>query len=240
LDKHKLVQAVNLAATPNIALRQTRAGELSMWKGCAAANAARNGLFAALLAKHGMSGPSPVFEGEMGFVKQVSGPLELNLGVGEPKLLETHIKYYPVEYHAMSAVDVARRLREKVDPNEVAEIKVDTFSVGWRIIAKDPEKWDPKTKETADHSLPYIVAATLVDGSISLDSYLEWKLRDQSIRRLLGVMKISVDAEFDKMYPESTPVRIKVVTKGGSIYTEEATYPRGHYKNPLSDQEVET
>ncbi|MEM0119897.1 MAG: MmgE/PrpD family protein [Thermoprotei archaeon] len=240
LDKHKLVQAVNLAATPNIALRQTRAGELSMWKGCAAANAARNGLFAALLAKHGMSGPSPVFEGEMGFFKQVSGPLELNLGVGEPKLLETHIKYYPVEYHAMSAVDVARRLREKVDPNEVAEIKVDTFSVGWRIIAKDPEKWDPKTKETADHSLPYIVAATLVDGSISLDSYLEWKLRDQSIRRLLGVMKISVDAEFDKMYPESTPVRIKVVTKGGSIYTEEATYPRGHYKNPLSDQEIET
>ncbi|PSO07388.1 2-methylcitrate dehydratase [Candidatus Marsarchaeota G2 archaeon BE_D] len=240
LDRDKVVQAVNLAATPNIALRQTRAGELSMWKGCAAANAARNGLFAALLAKHGMTGPSPVFEGEMGFFKQVSGPLELSLGSDEPKLVETHIKYYPVEYHAMSAVDAARKIREKVAPDEIAEVYVDTFSVGWRIIVKDPEKWDPKTKETADHSLPFIVATTLVDGSIWLDSYLDWKLRDPSVRRLLGVMKVNVDPEFDKMYPESTPVRVKVVTKGGSAYTEEVTYPRGHFKNPLSDEEVET
>jgi len=100
-----------------------------MWKGCAAANAARNGLFAALLAKHGMTGPSPVFEGEMGFFKQVSGPLELSFGSGEPKLVETHIKYYPVEYHAMSAVDAARKIREKVAPREISEVYVDTFSV---------------------------------------------------------------------------------------------------------------
>jgi 2-methylcitrate dehydratase len=240
LDRDKVVQAVNLAATPNVALRQTRAGELSMWKGCAAANAARNGVFAALLAKHGMTGPSPVFEGEMGFFKQVSGDFDITLGSSDPKLLYTHIKYYPVEYHAMSAVDAARRLRDRVVLDEVSEIKVDTFTVGWRIIAKDPEKWDPKNKETADHSLPYIVAATLVDGSVWLDSYLDWKLRDQRIGRLLKIIKVNVDQEFDRMYPESTPVRITVTTRDGNRYTEELVYPRGHYKDPLTDEELET
>lgn len=239
LDRDRIVEAINLAATPNVALRQTRAGELSMWKGCAAANAARNGLFAAILAKHGMTGPSPVFEGEMGFFRQVSGEFDLALGRGEPKLLETHIKYYPVEYHAMSAVDAARKLRQKVSPDEIEEVRVDTFTVGWKIIAKDPEKWDPKTKETADHSLPYIVAATLADGTITLNSYLDWKLKDPNIRRILRLLKVNVDPEFDKMYPESTPVRITVKTKSGATHSEEVVYPKGHHKNPLTDEELE-
>jgi len=213
---------------------------LSMWKGCAAANAARNGLFSAVLAKHGMTGPAPVFEGEMGFFKQVSGEFSLNFKAGEHKLLETHIKYHPVEYHAMSAVDAAVKLCEKINKNEIAEVRIDTFTVAWKIIAKDPEKWSPKTKETADHSLPFIVCTALLDGSVWLDSYLDWKIQDEKVARLLKATKVNVDPDFDRLYPESTPNRVTVITLNGSKFTEEVRYPVGHYKNPLTDEQVES
>src|SRR5207302_11059311 len=79
LDSEKMTQAVNLALNSHITMRQVRAGELSMWKGCSFANAARNGVVSAVLGREGMTGPSPIFEGEMGFCKQVSGPFEMNI-----------------------------------------------------------------------------------------------------------------------------------------------------------------
>src|SRR5216684_4176955 len=102
LSDAQTLQAVNLAGVANIALRQTRVGDLSMWKACAFSNAARNGLFAAMLARFGMTGPSPIFEGQKGFMELVSGPLDLSVFGGKKipyKILETYIKHYPVEYH---------------------------------------------------------------------------------------------------------------------------------------------
>src|SRR5204863_436443 len=72
LPPEKITHALGIAGVCNVALRQTRAGELSMWKGCAFANAARNGVFAALLASEGLTGPAPILEGELGFMKPVS------------------------------------------------------------------------------------------------------------------------------------------------------------------------
>ena len=79
LDPRKATHSVNIALSGHVAMRQVRAGELSMWKGASFANAARNGVFAAFLAREGMTGPAPVFEGEMGFFRQVSGPFELDV-----------------------------------------------------------------------------------------------------------------------------------------------------------------
>ncbi len=238
MEEDSILQAVNLAATPNIALRQTRAGELSMWKGCAAANAARNGLFAALLAKNGMTGPSPVFEGEMGFFKQVSGGFKLALGQNE-MLRMTHIKNYPVEYHAMSAVDAALKVKAEIGDEEISEVCIETFTVAWKIIAKDKEKWAPRTKETADHSLPYIVVSALLDGSVSLNTFLDWKFSDKKALKLMKRTKVVVAPEFDKRYPKEIPNRVSVVTKSGRKAQAEVGYPKGHFKNPMSDEEVE-
>jgi 2-methylcitrate dehydratase len=239
LGTEQTMQAINLAATPNIALRQTRAGELSMWKGCAAANAIRNGVFASLLAKNGMTGPSPVFEGEMGFFKQVSGEFVMDLNKGGHKIVETHVKNYPVEYHAMSAVDAVLEVRKKMGRRGVKELTIDTFTVGWKIIAKDSEKWDPQTKETADHSLPYIVVRALLDGDIWLDSY-DWpKIQDSDARRLLKVTKVNVDPAYDSLYPGAVPNRVTVKLDGGSEAVE-VVYPKGHCKNPLTDDEVQS
>ena len=247
LTREKLTHAINLATVANVAMRQTRAGELSMWKGCAAANAARNGVFAALLAKHGMTGPAPIFEGEMGFWKQVSGEFTIDRLGGvedEPyKVLETSIKYYPVEYHAMSAVDAALKIREKLggfNVDEVESISIKTFTVCYNIIVKDPEKWDPKTRETADHSLPYIVAAALLDGRVWLETFEEKRILDPEIRRVISKMRIEIDPDHDREYPRGIPNTIRVTLKDGRSIEERVTYPKGHFLNPVSDEELES
>src|SRR5207247_725408 len=138
LDAARTTHAVGIAGVCNTALRQTRAGELSMWKGCAFANAARNGVFAALLAAEGMTGPAPIFEGELGFMKLLTGPFELAPlgGGGRPFLMtETYIKFWPAEYHSQSAIDAALQLRPEVgDLGRVAAIDIHTFNAAVDII----------------------------------------------------------------------------------------------------------
>src|SRR5947199_4218815 len=102
--------ALGIAGVAGVALRQSRVGELSHWKGCAFADAARHGVFAAMLAREGMTGPAPIFEGEKGFEKLVSGPLAPVGPFGDPPapadgdfmISQTSIKCWPVEYHAQS------------------------------------------------------------------------------------------------------------------------------------------
>ena len=168
LSRDEMTQAVNISLNSHLAMRQVRAGALSEWKGFSFANAARNAVFSALLAREGICGPSPIFEGEMGFFREVSGPFELDTGrfggrSGEGfKLEETFVKFYPAEYHAQSAISAAIELRKEVgrDPLErIESVLVETHEAGYTILGKDREKWSPETRETADHSLPYMVAA---------------------------------------------------------------------------------
>ncbi len=248
LDVDGIEHAINHAVTSNWALRQTRAGELSMWKGCAAANAARNGLFAAILAWRGMTGPAPVFEGEFGAFRVALCGDKFDLPVmggenGAPyKILETSIKYWPVEYHAMSAVEAALKIREKlgeIKPEDIDKVEVKTFDVAYKIIVKDPEKWDPRTRETADHSLPYIVAAALLDGKVWLDTFKPERYLAQDVREVMKKMTVVVDEEHNKIYPEGIKNTIKVVLKDGRTVEESSTYPPGHFKNPLDRRGVE-
>ncbi len=172
LSHDQTVHALGIAGTTGIALRLTRAGELSMWKECAFAFAARNSLFASLLAGEGMTGPAPLFEGEMGFFQQVSGPCSLpKLGgktAADWMLPKTSIKFVPAEYHSQSAIAAAFTLRSTIkDLATIQSIEIATFRVAVEIIGKDPEKWRPKTRETADHSLPYCTAVALINGKIS-------------------------------------------------------------------------
>src|SRR5579872_6771313 len=133
LDATGITQALNLAGTPNVTLRQTRAGELSEWKGCAFANASRNGVFAALLAAEGLTGPAPIFEGELGFFKQVSGPFTLPKLGGEAggddfMIKKTSIKFWPAEYHSQSAIHAALELRRRIaDRSQIASIDIESF-----------------------------------------------------------------------------------------------------------------
>lgn len=248
LSVEGIEHAVSLACVPHAAMRQTRAGELSMWKGAAAAEAARNAVFAALLAEGGMSGPYQPFEGEMGFFRQLLGGEGFEEGAlaslrerrPPRRILDTYIKYWPVEYHAQSAVDAALQLRGEVgDPNRIARVRIATFRAAYEIIAKDPEKWEPRTRETADHSLPYIVLVALLDGRVDRASFAPERFGDPAVRRMLKERThLEEDPELTAGYPDGIPNRIEVETDDGRVHVREVRYPRGHAKNPLSDAEV--
>ena len=230
MDGKKFENTISLSLNNSISMRQTRAGELSMWKGCTASDASRNAVFAALLASEGFTGPSPVFTGEMGFFKQVSGEFSLELGFG--KVLRTMIKNFPVEYHAMSAAEVALNIRSKVK-GEIKRIDVETFQVAYSIIIKDPEKLRPRTRETADHSMPYIVAYTLLHGAPNPESYSDDLLHDSRILSLIDRSSYRVTERFNKMYPDYLPVKITVEAENGT-FTEEMDAPKGHFRKPYT------
>jgi 2-methylcitrate dehydratase len=241
LNHAETVHALGIAGTTSPALRLTRAGELSMWKGCAFAHAARNGVFAALLARDGMTGPAPLFEGDMGFCQQVSGPLSLaQLGgpAGSDWMLpKTSIKFVPAEYHSQSAIAVAFELRPQIpDLSRIRSIEIATFRVAVEIIGQDPEKWRPKTRETADHSLPYCTAVALVDGTISADQFIEARLSDPALLDL--VARTTEDARLTAGYPNGIPNRVTVTLDDGTTLSGEMAFPPGHDKNPLSDAQL--
>lgn len=244
MDSDKTEHAIALSIAPNVALRQTRVGELSMWKGCAAANAARNGVFAAMLASAGITGPSEVFEGEMGFFNQVTGSFKLDTNQfggnnGKFKILDSYIKYYPSEYHSQAGIEAALLLRDKIKVEDIHEINIETYDACVDIIAGDKKKWNPQTRETADHSLPYCVAVALFDGKVGLDQFDEERIKDPELIRFLNKIKVKRNPEHSKQYPESFPCLIEIRSNTGEIFSELVTYPKGHPENPLSDEELE-
>ena len=245
LTSKKAVEAVNLALNSHITMRQVRAGELSMWKGCSFANAARNGVFSALLAREGMTGPSPIFEGEMGFFKQVSGPFQIdtnNFGGknGSFKIAETYLKLFPAEIHSQTAIWAALEARKEIEnEDDIVSVEIASHEAGYTILGKDREKWNPATKETADHSLPYIVAMTLLEGKIDNSTYTEKKFRDPKILRFLKKITVVEDKDLSAKYPEAVANRITVRLSQGRRVTKEVDYHKGHPKNPMSDRDVE-
>lgn len=244
LTPEETAHALSLAGVANVTMRQTRVGELSHWKGAAFANASRNAVFAARLAWHGMSGPSHIFEGEMGFMKQVSGPFDLPAfgGEGDDFMINrTSIKFWPAEYHSQSAIDAALQLREELQGNfeQIESLDIDTFNAAVDIIGGEEEKWFPKSRETADHSLPYCVAVALVDGQVDLEQFDDAHLNDPRISTLIQKIRVNRNADLDKLYPEGIPNLLQIKTRDGKTYSKQVTYPRGHAKNPMTDEEVE-
>jgi 2-methylcitrate dehydratase len=244
LDATRAAHALGIAGVCNVALRQTRAGEMSMWKGCAFANAARNGVFAALLAAEGLTGPAPIFEGELGLEKLViREPIKLAPlgGNGRPFMInQTYIKFWPAEYHSQSAIDAALQLRPEVgDPSKIVSIDIHTFNAAVDIIGKDPEKWRPQTRETADHSLPYCTAAALVDGEITDAQFERSRFTDPKLLALVAKIKLHRDTALNERYPRGIPNRLTVKLSDGRTLVKEVEFPRGHAQNPMTDAEVE-
>lgn len=241
LSQAQLYEALSLAAVPNVALREARAGALSMWKAGAVANAARNGVFAAWLASQGFTGAPRPFEGPMGFWAQVSGPFQLDRfgGSGTPfKIEECILKPFPAEIHSQAAIQAALELRPRVESTEgIEQVVIETYDAAVDIIA-DPEKWHPATRETADHSLPYLVAAALADGAIGPAQFTPERIADPAIRELMGRTQVLRRDEFSRQYPQALPVIIEVRTRSGQVCGTAVMHPHGHPQDPLSDEEV--
>ena len=245
LSRRQMEQTVNLCVAPNAALYQTRIGDVSMWKGCAFANASRNAVFAAMMAQRGLTGPSPVFEGFGGFFNAVSqGPFDLDAfgGSGRPfKVMEATIKRFPLGLYSQTVVEAALDVRGRVaGVEDIAEVRVETLQTAIDIMAGDAEKWRPANRETADHSMPYSVAVALTYGTVAEHHFDDEYLRDPSLLALTGKVKVAATEEANRRAPEAMLATVEVVTKSGERHrSSPVPYHRGHWKNPMDDQEVE-
>jgi 2-methylcitrate dehydratase len=218
-------------------------GELSHWKGVAFADAARRGVYSALLARAGMTGPAPIFEGQMGFEKELGVSLG-NVGEkfkGAPEMiLKTSIKFWPAEYHSQSAIEAALAVRKEIgDPAKVKSMTIESHDASVDIIGSEPEKWKPETRETADHSLPYITAIALIDGEITEKQFARERFADRGVWKFLESVKVTRHGELSGMYPEAVANIVHVDLADGKRLTRRVDYPKGHAKNRLKDSEVE-
>nr|WP_281460107.1 MmgE/PrpD family protein [Pseudomonas sp. P13] len=246
LDVAQTAQAINIALSAHLAMRQVRSGSLSDWKGCSAANAARNAIFAAQLSRHGMTGPSPVFEGDMGFFKLVSGPFDLDTDrFGTPEngdyaIRRSLTKTFPTNGELHTAVWAALDIRARIDDlDDIACIVIETSEFNRRVLADTPEKWLPKTRETADHSLPYNVARALLDGDITIDSYSPEKMADPMVVALMGKISVVEDGALTALFPRHLANRVSATLVSGEIVVSEMISGPGSVETPMTDSDFE-
>jgi 2-methylcitrate dehydratase len=237
-------QAFNLSIAANNALYQTRIGDVSLWKGCAFANASRNAVFAVQLAAKGMTGPAPVFEGPGGFFAAVSGePFTLEPFGGQRKrfqILDCSIKHFPLGQYSQTVVEAALQARQQLATVEdIQEVHIKTLQTAVNIMAGDAEKWHPTNRETADHSMPYTTAVALMYGTVEARHFNPEYWTDPHLLELTQKVKVSVSEEANRRAPEAMLSTVEVVTTTGQRRKGEVAYHRGHYKNPMSDQEID-
>ncbi len=244
LEPARIEQALNLHVAANVALYQTRIGNVSMWKGCAYANASRNAVFATMLAARGMSGPSPVYEGIGGYFKAVTrGAFSLPEmgGAQHPfRIMECSIKRFPLGQYSQTVAEAALQLRERIaDPARIESVHVATVSTAIRLMADDPDKWEPQTRESADHSMPYTVAIALLHGEIGEEHFADRFLFDPAVRALTRKVTVSESDEANRRMPIAMLCEMTIRLRGGETLRAEVEYHRGHHRNPMSDAEVE-
>jgi 2-methylcitrate dehydratase len=244
LSAEQTNQAFNLSIAANNALYQTRIGDVSLWKGCAFANASRNAVFAVQLAARGLTGPAPIFEGPGGFFAAVSGEpftLEPFGGQGRSfKILDCSIKHFPLGQYSQTVVEAALQARQQLATVEdIQEVHIKTLQTAVNIMAGDAEKWHPSNRETADHSMPYTTAVALRYGTVEARHFGPEYRGDPRLLELTQKVKVSVSEEANRRAPEAMLSTVEVITTTGQRLTGEVAYHRGHYKNPMSDQEID-
>ena len=243
LDRKAMGNAISIAITTGIPLGVTRVGELSMWKGCATAAAVRTGVFATELASEGMTGPVNPFEGRDGLWQHlgVEAPKWEAFGGGAKpfRITATSFKAYPSVVHTQGPIGLVLELRQQVGTAEIESVHMATYGEAVRRTATEAEKWDPKTRETADHSIPYLVAAAFQDGGVTPATFSPSRVQDPALRSLIKKLKVVEEPAFTSRYPAESCTRIEVTTTDGRRLTAETSHPKGHYRNPLTDEEVE-
>lgn len=240
LSPEKVAHAVSLSVVGNNALRQTRVGRISDWKAACASYAAKTGLWAVRAAQNGLTGPDQIFTGKNGFFNQVSGPFSLSRQLNSNwMILKTHTKYFPAEHHAQSAIEAALKMRPFIRGQAISKITLESFDVAVDIIGSEKEKWQPTTRETADHSMPYLVVVALLDGDVNLKQYAEARYLKPDVRKLLNRVQVKRSKRYSQLYPKKLPNKVTVHLKNGKILSQEVLLSKGYAGRPMSDIEIE-
>ncbi len=239
LDGERTAHAIAISGTANNALRVTRTGSLSHWKGLAYPHTGFAATHCSFLAARGITGPRQVFEGNKGFKEAIAGPFEIDWSSeGLESVRRTIIKKYNAEIHAQSALEAAVELREQhgFAGTDVEDVSVEIFDVAFNIIGGGEEgaKTDIRTKEEADHSLPYMLAVVLLDGRLLPAQYEPDRLRRDDVQSLLHRVQVSPDPDFSARFPAEMPVRLTIRLNDGRTFTTKKADYEGFHTRPVS------
>ncbi len=258
----QMVNAIGINGSHNHTIGCPTAGKLTMMKNTVDPMAVQSGVFAALMAKKGYTGTEAVFEGKEGFmdvflgwdvssqsIKDISvnnhnlswdiEKLIGNLGTNY-KILECSMKAFPTEAltHTHITATLKVMLKNNLSYGNIDTVTITTIARACDILF-DQHKYHPESRETADHSLPYCIAAAIVDKKITTQSFSEEKLNDPRIREVIMKIKGEASIEFEKMFPAKQPSKVVIKTKDGNEYSEYLEYPKGDPREPMTLEDLE-
>ncbi|EIM00734.1 MmgE/PrpD family protein [Rhodanobacter thiooxydans] len=238
LDAAQTANAIAISGTANNALRVTRTGNLSNWKGLAYPQVGKEGVHAALLAQVGITGPEQVFEGNKGLKETITGPFTIDWSQENlESVLRTIIKKHNAEIHSQSSIDAAITITGQpgFHADAIKAVRITTFQVAYDIIGggEEGDKRHIRSKEEADHSLPYMVAAALLDSEVQPQQYALPRILSADVQALLNKVAVAPDAEFSARFPHEMPSQVEVeLTDGTTLSATAATY-KGFTSQPL-------
>ncbi|MGP5620932.1 MmgE/PrpD family protein [Candidatus Corynebacterium faecigallinarum] len=241
LPAEQIANAVAMAGTANVALRVTRTGNLRHWKGLAYPHVAKEGTWSALLASRGITGPEEIFEGNKGF-KALGGDYTLDWASEDlESVTRTIIKKYNAEIHSQSALDAAMDIRKHdgFNPAHITSIELTTFDVAYSIIGggEGGDKQTIRTKEEADHSLPWVLAVALLDGELNPAQYETERIIADDVQQLMRTVTITPDDSFSDRFPQDMPARLTITlddgSEDGNVFTAEESAYDGFFTQPL-------
>ncbi len=239
LDQQQIAHAVAISGTAYNALRVTRTGALSNWKGLAYPNTVFGATHAAFLAMQGITGPLEVFEGNKGFMDAIAGPFRIDWQQENlERVRQTILKQYNAEVHSQSALEGILTLAasRQIRPQEIERVEIAIFDVAYHIIGggEEGEKQQVRTKEEADHSLPYMVAVALLDGAVTPAQYTPERIGREDVQSLLRKVIVRPDETLSRRFPQEMPCRIRVLLRDGQALSIEQQDYEGFYTRPMS------
>ena len=243
LDELRTAHAIAISGTAFNALRVTRTGALSQWKGLAYPNTAFGCTHAVFLAMRGITGPLEVFEGNKGFMDAISGRFELDWSLENlERATRTIIKKFNAEIHSQSAIEGILELKKEhgFTPDDVERIEIEIFDVAYNIIGggEEGDKTLVRTKEEADHSLQYMVAVALLDNQVMPEQYRPERINRQDVQGLLQKVKVQPSREYTRRFPEEMPCRLLVTLRGDRVLTKEKRDYEGFHTRPMAGETV--
>jgi 2-methylcitrate dehydratase len=244
LDWEKTQHAIGISASARATLGAVTAGKLTMMKNTVDPMATQSGVLAALLAEKGYTGPEHVIDGKEGLVHCFGPEWKLNIltdGLGDSwRITQCGMKAFPTEALTHTPISATLALVKDNDlkPEQVDKVHIRTTARGADILS-DPSKYDPHTKETADHSLPYVIAAAIAERQVTPLQFTMEKIMDPTIREQLHKIVVVADPEIESVFPALQRVVVAIQTTDGREFSKQLDYPKGDPRNPLNDQEVE-
>jgi 2-methylcitrate dehydratase len=243
LDPAATAHAIAISAVSQNPLFVTRTGQISHWKGFAFANAAFNGVNATFMAMRGITGPLEIFEGPHGLFESITGPFEIDwANESLEKVLKINVKRYNAAVHSQSAIEGIIELREACvfTPDQIDRVDLETYERAYFAMGggKAGGKHEVRNKETADHSLPYVLAVALLDGEVMPAQYELERILAHDVQDLLRRVHISDSEELTSRFPAESPAMIRITLKDGTVYEKEKTAWHGFFTHPASWETV--